>query len=179
MSLEPTTTQISAIQNGSPEAFEEFVREYRREFYFTAYRFLSDRDLAMDAVQETFMKILKGAKKFSGHSSFRAWTFQILRNTCVDLHRAQKSLFPIEAANERSTGALSPSQILINRERDEILWQAIRTLSETLRETLLLRVFHEMKHEEIADILKIPVGTVRSRLALARETLRQKLEKVL
>ena len=141
-------------------------------------RWLSgDADEARDLVQETFAKALKGFSGFREGTNFRAWMFRILRNTFLTsrtgLERRSTSQESEEGFEEQAISHDTPETAMIRRANMEMVQEAISRLPDHFREVLLLADIEEMKYQEVADTLDIPMGTVMSRLARARGLVRQ------
>jgi RNA polymerase sigma-70 factor, ECF subfamily len=141
-------------------------------------RWLSgDADEARDLVQETFAKALKGFGSFREGTNFRAWMFAILRNTFLTsrtgLERRNTSQADEEGFEETMVSADNPELTLIRRADTEMVQEAIAKLPATFRDVLLLADLEEMRYQEVADVLGIPMGTVMSRLSRARKQIRQ------
>ena len=131
-----------------------------------------DADEARDLVQETFAKALKGFASFRQGTNFRAWMFTILRNTFLT-SRTGLEWRRTEQEDESAVTHDTPEIALIRRADTEMMRQAIATLPLAFREVLLLVDIEEMRYQEVADVLRIPVGTVMSRLSRARKQLRE------
>jgi RNA polymerase sigma-70 factor (ECF subfamily) len=139
-----------------------------------------DSDDAEDLVQETYLKALRSFASFQPGTNFRAWIFQILRNTFLSSRtkferRMTEVLDSDEGEPELAVDTETPETILINRSDSQLLQRAIDDLPVHYRETLLLCEVEEMSYQEIAQILSIPIGTVMSRLARARKAVRESL----
>ncbi|HET7872478.1 MAG TPA: sigma-70 family RNA polymerase sigma factor [Terriglobales bacterium] len=139
----------------------------------------SDVDEARDLVQETFAKALKGLGSFQPGTNFRAWMFRILRNTFLTsrtgLERRNTEQEAEEGFEDSVASQDTPEVSLIRRADIELVQQEIGRLSAAFREVLVLADVEEMKYQEIADALDIPMGTVMSRLARGRRQLRQQI----
>jgi RNA polymerase sigma-70 factor (ECF subfamily) len=139
----------------------------------------SDADEARDLVQETFAKALKGLGSFQPGTNFRAWMFRILRNTFLTsrtgLERRNTEQEAEEGFEDSVASHDTPEVSLIRRADIELVQQEIGRLSPGFREVLVLADVEEMKYQEIADALDVPIGTVMSRLARARRQLRQQI----
>jgi RNA polymerase sigma-70 factor, ECF subfamily len=137
----------------------------------------SDADEARDLVQETFAKALKGLSSFQPGTNFRAWMFRILRNTFLTsrtgLERRNTEQEAEQGFEDSAASYDTPEVSLIRRADIELVQQEIGRLSPAFREVLVLADVEEMKYQEIADALDVPMGTVMSRLARARRQLRQ------
>lgn len=128
-------------------------------------------------MQETFLKALKGFASFREGTNFRAWMFRILRNTFLTsrtgLERRSTTQEDEEGFEESVITHETPELTLIRRADTELVQQAIAQLPVAFREVLLLADIEEMKYQEVADALTIPIGTVMSRLARARKQVRE------
>jgi RNA polymerase sigma-70 factor (ECF subfamily) len=137
-------------------------------------------DDAEDLVQETYVKALRSFASFRPGTNFRAWMFQILRNTFLSSRskverRMTVAMDSEENGPEVAVDTETPETILMNRSCSQVLQRAIDDLPVHYREALLLCEVEEMSYQEIADILSIPTGTVMSRLARARKAVRASL----
>ena len=137
-----------------------------------------DSNDAEDLVQETYLKALRSLASFRPGTNFRAWMFQILKNTflssCSKLERRMTvALDSEDDGPELAVDTETPETILINRSNSQLMQHAIDDLPLHYRETLLLCEVEEMSYQEIAEILSIPIGTVMSRLARARKAVRE------
>jgi RNA polymerase sigma-70 factor (ECF subfamily) len=171
----------SASSEDQPLAgFEELAMPLFDSLYNFARWIARDSDDAEDLVQETYLKALRGFASFQPGTNFRAWTFQILRNTFLNSRtsyerRMTKELDSDEDGPELAVDTETPETILINRSNFQLVQRAIDDLPVHYRETLLLCEVEEMSYREIAEILSVPIGTVMSRLARARKVVRQSL----
>jgi RNA polymerase sigma-70 factor, ECF subfamily len=136
-----------------------------------------DADEAQDLVQETFAKALKGFSSFREGSNFRAWMFRILRNTFLTsrsgLERRNTVQEGENGLDDLVVNPDTPELALLRRADSELVRQAIALLPPAFQEIVILADLEEMKYQEIADTLDIPIGTVMSRLSRARKLLRQ------
>jgi RNA polymerase sigma-70 factor (ECF subfamily) len=153
--------------------------------YNFAHWLTQDRVEAEDLVQETFAKALKGFRSFQPGTNFRAWMYQILRNTFLTSRTGLKSsaIVPLDEEDDQHILPASnetPESILLQRADRQLVQEALGELPVPYREVLLLCEFEEMSYQEIAATLAIPIGTVMSRLSRARRALRgavQELQK--
>lgn len=179
--VEDDRTLIAHCLAGQVEAFGELVRRYQDRLYNAVYRFLGNADDARDVVQEAFLSAFRALRKFRGRSQFFTWLYRIALNLAVDWKRRDKSLRALtEALGDlsRRESVTSPDWYLRRMEEDERLQQALAKLSTEHRLVLVLRDIEELSYEQIAEVLDIPIGTVRSRLHRARLELRQLLQKL-
>lgn len=171
---------LSMVKKGNIDAFDELVKLYQKRVVNIAYSLLSDREDALDAAQEVFIKVYKNISGFRGDSSVSTWIFRITQNVCRDFLRKRKAVFlSLDNDNEDEPGieiadeSDSPEQVSERNERTAALRAAIAQLEENQRTVLTLFDIQGMSYEEIACIVRCPVGTVKSRLYRARESLRK------
>jgi RNA polymerase sigma-70 factor (ECF subfamily) len=171
-------------------AFEEMALPLLPPLYNVAFWLSRDAADAEDLVQETFLKALRGFATFENGTNFKAWIFRILRNTYLTSRSglaAKRTVWLEDELNQRSgSGILQSPEAAIDRQtpetnlikmRDRAALQfAMEQLSPPLLEVILLCDVEEMKYKEIAIVLEVPIGTVMSRIARAREALRRSLE---
>ena len=170
----------SSQDEKSLAGFEELAMPLFDSLYNFARWIAHDSDDAEDLVQETYLKALRSFASFQPGTNFRAWIFQILRNTFLSSRtkferRMTEALDSDEVEPELAVDTETPETILINRSDSQLLQRAIDDLPVHYRETLLLCEVEEMSYQEIAQILSIPIGTVMSRLARARKAVRESL----
>jgi RNA polymerase sigma-70 factor (ECF subfamily) len=169
------------------QGFEELSMPLLPSLYNVARWLTRDATEAEDLVQETFLKALRGFASFEQGTNFKAWIFRILRNTYLSSRSglAATRTVALEPEWDSGTTELLP-EAAIDRETPELnlmrladraaLEDAMRNLAPPLLEVILLCDVEEMKYREIASVLEIPIGTVMSRIARARATLRQSLK---
>jgi RNA polymerase sigma factor (sigma-70 family) len=160
--------------------FEELAMPLFDSLYNFARWLVHNSIDAEDLVQETYLKALRSFASFQSGTNFRAWIFQILRNTflssCSKLERRMTvAMDSEEDGPELAVETETPEMILLNRCNSRLVQRAIDDLPVHYRETLLLCELEEMSYHEIAEILAIPMGTVMSRLARARKAVRESL----
>lgn len=159
--------------------FEALALPLLDSLYNFACWLSGDRDEARDLVQETFAKALKGFHSFQEGTNFRAWMFRILRNTFLTsrtgLERRNTSQEDEEGFEDAVVSYETPEVLAIRKADTEMVRDAIGRLSARFQEVLLLADIEEMRYQEIAETLDIPIGTVMSRLARARNQVRQHL----
>jgi len=158
--------------------FEELAMPLFDSLYNFARWLAQNSNDAEDLVQETYLKALRGFASFQYGTNFRAWMFQILRNnflsSCSKLERRMTvAMDSEEDGPELAADTKTPETILMNRFNSQLMQRAIDDLPVHCRETLLLCEVEEMSYQEIGEILSIPIGTVMSRLARAREAVRE------
>jgi RNA polymerase sigma factor (sigma-70 family) len=160
--------------------FEELAMPLFDSLYNFARWLARNSNDAEDLVQETYLKALRSFASFQYGTNFRAWMFQILRNTFLSSRtklerRMTVAMDSEEDGTELAVDTNTPETILMNRSNSHLVQCAIEELPVHYRETLLLCEVEEMSYQEIAEILSIPIGTVMSRLARARKAVRESL----
>jgi RNA polymerase sigma-70 factor (ECF subfamily) len=176
---------IAAAQQGDTTAFNQLVLQYQDLAYTVAYRIVSDPDAAADAAQEAFISAHRGLSRFRG-GSFRAWLMRIVTNACYDelRRRKRRPQSPLEAlygdesmpSSSRDSQPESPEQHVERQELDQLLQGGIDLLPDDQRLVLVLSDVQDFNYQEVADILGVPKGTVKSRLHRARARLRDYLQ---
>jgi RNA polymerase sigma-70 factor, ECF subfamily len=164
---------VSGLEN---KEFEKLAVPLLDGLYNFACWLSGDPDEARDLVQETFLKSLRGFASFQPGTNFRAWMYRILRNTFLTsrtgLERRNTSQEDEEGLEELAVSPETPELALIRRADTELVQGAIAQLAPIFQEVILLADMEEMRYQEIAEALDIPIGTVMSRLARARKQIR-------
>lgn len=179
---------IKRAANGDAAAFEQLVLKYQTQVYNLCFRVMGNGEDAADMTQETFLKAWRSLESFQGEAAFSTWLYRLASNTCLDQLRSMKRrpVLPLtvtdtdgeEQTVEVADSAPSPEDSLIRKEKRELLQEAMSSLDAQQRQILTLRVVNDLSYTEIAQVLSLKEGTVKSRLARARDTLRKKLEKI-
>ena len=164
----------------SSAGFEELAMPLFDPLYNFARWLVHNQYDAEDLVRETYLKALRSFPSFQAGTNFRAWIFQILRNTFLSLdsrleRRVTVAIDSEEDGPELAVVTETPETILLNRSNSQLVQRAIDDLPVHYREALLLCEVEEMSYQEIAEVLSIPTGTVMSRLARARKAVRKSL----
>ena len=153
--------------------FNVMVEDHGPTLYRMAYRLIGDGHEAEDVVQETFRSAWKSRRLYVSDRGGRAWLVAILRRRVVD--RWRKRRLPTVLSTEKPLDVSVPGEDPLANEYTDEMQRALGRLREELRETLLLVVVAELTHQEVADLLEIPLGTVLSRVSRARTKMRQYL----
>jgi len=154
---------VDACLAGRREAFDLIVERHRRAVYQLCYRFVNNHEDASDLSQDVFVRAYRGLRKFRGQSSLATWLYRIGVNVC--LNRVGARALPSEPIGDRQfvdTNAGSGTDRLVRAERQARVRAAIAQLPRKQRATLVLRMYHEMSHQEIADVLGSSVGAVKA-----------------
>ena len=174
---------IQRALKGDQEAFAALVTEHQRYIYNLALRLLKDEEEALDLAQETFVRAWTALPNFRGQSQFRTWLYRIATNLCYNrlpnLRRSLNDLGDdvISEVPETDLAFGNPAHGLESRELRSYLHKAIDELDGNYRLLISLRYQDELPYEEIATMLNLPLGTVKTGLFRAKEQLRRALEK--
>jgi len=175
---------IAETLGGNSAAFGQLVRKYQDRLYNTLVHALGDRHEAEDVVQEAFVQAFLKLDHFAGRSAFYTWLYRIAFNLAADKRRRHKPAVSIEhtrqlAGNDPPHSNPGPEGHLEQQERCEQVRRALAALAEEHRNVIVLREIEGCCYETIAEILDLPIGTVRSRLHRARLELRELLKQML
>jgi RNA polymerase sigma-70 factor (ECF subfamily) len=175
---------IERCLNGDQAAWETIVRMYRRKVFNIAYKFVGRHDQAEDLTQDVFLKLYKSLDTFDRRANFQTWLISVSRNLCIDHYRS------VRKERETINRDVDPSDLapvstdtpadykLEQRDRVVLLRQALDTLAPTLRTAVMLRDIQELTYQEIADKLRLPEGTVKSRINRGRTELARQIQKL-
>ncbi len=181
------TELIAECLQGRTDSFGQLVTRYQERLFGTLVTMLGSAEDARDVAQDAFVQAYQKLESFRGQSAFYSWLFRIALNSSVDHHRRQRRpTVSIDAAREQSGAEptdlhpeTSPSFGMERTERQKLVQLALSKLSPEYREVLVLKEMEDLKYEEIAVLVKIPVGTVRSRIHRGRAELKEILERLL
>jgi RNA polymerase sigma-70 factor, ECF subfamily len=184
----PASADIEALirrcLRGDQLAWDAIVKQYWRKVFNVAYKFVGKHDEAEDLTQDIFLKIFKSLDTFDRRANFQTWLISISRNLCIDHYRSvRKERETIDRdvdANDLTPTSPEPGPIAVleHRDRVSLLRQAMSALPETLRTAVLMRDIHELSYQEIADRLRLPEGTVKSRINRGRTELARQIRKL-
>ena len=174
---------IDATLSGCTDAFGELVEKYQERLYGSIVHLFGVRD-AEDIVQETFLKSLRQLDKFRGTSEFYSWLYRIGYNTAVDHYKSRMRTISLDDFEENTGTHIpgneqGPDEAVEEKDRLRQLQIALDALSQKHRTVIVLREIELLTYEEIADLLSIPEGTIRSRLHRARACLLEELKRVM
>ena len=177
-------TLIQRCLRGDQHAWDLIVRQYWRKVFNVAYKFVGKHDEAEDLTQDIFLKIFKSLDTFDRRANFQTWLISVSRNLCIDHYRSvRKERETIDRgvdASDLAPAAPEPGPIAALEQRDRVvlLRHAMAALPETLRTAVLLRDIQELSYQEIADKLRLPEGTVKSRINRGRTELARQIRKL-
>lgn len=183
---------MERARGGDRDAFDALIVRYQDRVYNMAFRMLGNREDALDCAQEIFLTVFRSLGRFEAKAKFSTWLYRVTVNRCRDELRRRGMVKHTRPASldapARTDGEErpdpparepSPEETAVGRETAVVVERAIAALPEDARETLVLRDLQDLSYEEIAGVLEIPVGTVRSRLNRARTLLKERLRPIL
>ena len=173
---------IAQARAGDREAFGRLVRIYQDRVFNVCLRIVTDRQIAEDLTQEAFIKAHRSIARFDGRAAFYTWLYRIAVNLCLSQRRARKPIVSLDQGDEKSNAAArlaadgpSPMDGADRHEKHDAVLAALAELDEESKAVVVLRDIESLDYGEIAEILNVPTGTVKSRLHRARMALRQRL----
>jgi RNA polymerase sigma-70 factor, ECF subfamily len=163
---------IEACQRGDREAFDRLVERYQRNVYRLCYRYVNNHHDASDMAQEVFLKAFRAIGRFRGDSAFSTWLYRIAVNTCLNFRSARR--LPSEPLEDDvADAARGVADRIEEDELSEQVREAVSRLPEKQRATLILKIYHDLTHEQVAAIMGSTVGTVKANLFHALGNLRK------
>ena len=170
---------IARARRGDADAFEQLVAAYRNQVFRLALRMCGNEADADEVAQEAFLSAWKGLPNFRGESRFSTWLYQLTTHAAIDLMRREKRQAAAEDIDEITAAddGPSPQQQVERTETQREIRSALMQLPEEYRQVLLLRFMQELSYEEIGQTLKLPAGTVKSRLNRAKAQLKDILSR--
>ncbi len=182
---------VCALRDGSERAYETLLLRFQQPVYNLALRLLNDPSDASDVVQEVFLKVFRNVGHFRGQSSLKTWIFRIAINEAHNQrrwffrHRHREVGIEDEQEDSRSRAdtladaAQSPYDYVLDQEQQSLVEEALARINPTFRAAVVLRDIMDLSYEEVAEVLQVSLGTVKSRILRGREALRLELEKKL
>jgi RNA polymerase sigma-70 factor (ECF subfamily) len=169
---------VRACLDGRPAAFDVIVQRHRRAVYQLCYRFVSNHEDASDLTQEVFLRAFRALQGFRGQASFATWLYRIGVNVCLNRAAAKRPASePIDSRSHVDLRAESPADRMLRAERDARVREAVAQLPAKQRAALVLRVYQEMTHQEIASALGTSVGAAKANVFHALRNLKRLLGK--
>ncbi|MGE3803275.1 MAG: RNA polymerase sigma factor [Gemmataceae bacterium] len=168
---------VCAAQAGDTAAFRQLIDAYERRLYYFLRRFLPRTDQVLDVLQEVWLTLFRRLPALREPAAFRVWLYQVAHDRVVSVIRKERREQDVVA--EYSSQLSDESAPLdLSTENAELVHRALAVLSADHREAIVLHFLEDMKLEEMADVLGVPAGTVKSRLFYARQALRRELERL-
>ena len=184
---------VAELKAGSEAAFEWLIAQYNHPVYSLLYRMLDDPSDAADTTQEVFIKVFRGIKRFHADSSLKTWIYRIALHEAFNQrrwhfrHKLKETSIepPAQAGEEHAVGikdlliddSKSPLDNVYDEELKARVELELRSLPEPYRTTVILRDIEDLSYDQIADVMKTSLGTVKSRLVRGRDALRNRLER--
>ncbi len=179
---------IKRAREGDQKAFEELLNKYRNLVYHVMMKMVRNPQEAEDLCQEAFIKAFRALASFNEEFAFSTWLMKIATNNCIDFLRKKKLKTysidePVQYKDERVKIEVpdhdpTPEKLLLREERNKMLDDAIQSLPPRYRHVIVLRHKEEKSYEDISEILKLPLGTVKARIFRAREMLNKKIKDI-
>jgi RNA polymerase sigma-70 factor (ECF subfamily) len=176
---------VRRVQSGDKSAFDVLVIKYQQKVINLVTRYVHDPHIAMDVSQESFIKAYRGLKNFRGDSAFYTWLYRIAINTAKNHLVTKRRRMPdddidAQEAEQYEGGEMlrdisTPENELLTEEINDTITAAINALPDDLRIAITLRELEGLSYEEISDAMDCPIGTVRSRIFRARESIEAEL----
>ena len=185
----PDADVVALAQQGREAAYRELVRRYERPVFSLVYRMVRDRETAEDLAQDTFVKVLNNVERYRPEFKFSSWLFKIANNVAIDhLRKRQLDTISTDGSRHATTaseveatsfevveGGQNALEQLASRELGEAIERAVANLRPQYRSCILLRHVEGRSYEEIAQMLDLPLGTVKTYIHRARHELRREL----
>ena len=182
---------VERLRQGEDRAYEELLAGYEEPIYNLVYRLVNQPIDAPDVVQEVFLKVFRNLNHFQGKSSLKTWIYRIAVNEAYNhrrwftRHKKNEVGIAAEEEGNRCLADLlpdrqrSPYELAVNEETRAMIEDALQRINPVFRAMVVLRDVEELSYEEIAEVLEISLGTVKSRIMRGREALRHELEQAL
>ena len=181
---------VAELKAGSEEAYSWLIARYHQPIYSLVYRILTDPSDAADTTQEVFLKVFRGMNRFNGDCSLKTWLYRIAIHEASNQrrwwfrHKSKETSMERQDEDGNSFGLCdtlvdpgeSPLEILAHQEVRARVEQELKQIAEPYRTTVVLRDIEGLAYDEIAEVLEISLGTVKSRLIRGREALKKRLE---
>jgi RNA polymerase sigma-70 factor (ECF subfamily) len=170
---------IQRLQQGETGAFEILVRRHQKAIFNLVYRLLGDYDEAAEIAQEAFLSAYKSVGQFRGDANFSTWLYRIALNHASTrrktLAKSQQRYVPLDGAEPVDEHRIDPADSVERKETQERVQKALNSLEPDDAAIILLRDMQDIPYDEVARMLNLPVGTVKSRLHRARQALKARL----
>jgi RNA polymerase sigma-70 factor (ECF subfamily) len=173
---------VAASKGGNQDAFALLVQRHQHRVFNLVYRMLQEYDEANEVTQETFLAAWQGLPSFRGDARFSTWLYRIAYNCCLkqlDMRKRDRILHTAMQAEQRLENADSETRVdteLVAHDRQKLVREQLSTLPTKYRLVLVLRHLQEKTYEEMADILAMPIGTIKTHLFRARNLLKERLQ---
>ena len=170
---------VRRVQQGDTDSFEVLVRRHEKAIFNLVYRLLGNYDEAAEVAQEVFLSAFRSIHQFRGEANFSTWLYRIGLNHAStrrkSLQTSQQRHIPLDGTEVIADGAVDPAKSVEHKEIQQRVQQALNSLDPEDARIVLLRDLQDIPYEDVAQMLDIPVGTVKSRLHRARQALKTSL----
>ena len=170
---------VRRVQQGDTDSFEVLVRRHEKAIFNLVYRLLGNYDEAAEVAQEVFLSAFRSIHQFRGEANFSTWLYRIGLNHASarrkSLQTSQQRHIPLDGTEVIADGAVDPAKSVEHKEIQQRVQQALNSLDPEDARIVLLRDLQDIPYEDVAEMLDIPVGTVKSRLHRARQALKTSL----
>lgn len=176
---------IQRAKRGERDAFAELIEIYKDKIFQLAYRMVGNRQDAEDIAQETFLRVYANLNSYDENYKFSTWIYRIATNLCIDRGRKKRPDFYLDAEVETGDGLdwysrlssqdKTPEDKVVTQELQETVQDALSQLQPKYRSIMILRYIEDLSLQEISEIVKLPVTTIKTRIHRGREALRSKL----
>ena len=184
LGMQTTDEELVVLSTaGDTESFNQLVVRWERPIYALAYRVLGREEDARDVCQETFLRAFRALKGFKGQAKFSSWLYRIALNLCRDWIRRERRtpvVTPLDAATEPAQANVqveTAEEQVVRRDLGRVITRAMTALSEAQRTTIVLKEYHGLTFQEIADLQGCPLSTVKTRLYEGLGVLRRQLQR--
>jgi len=179
---EPRAELVNAARAGDASAFDDLVLETQQGVYNVALGVLGNAQDAQDAAQDVFLRVWRALPAFRGDSSFGTWLYRVTVNVCLNRRRQYaagcQQIDGEELVEQLPAPGPDPQSITMRRERDAYLWEMVERLPAQYRLVIVLFYQQQMTYSQIADVLSLPLGTVKAQLNRARQVLARTLTRI-
>lgn len=172
-------------KRGDREAFAELIEIYKDKIFQLAYRMVGNRQEAEDIAQETFLRVYANLHQYNESYKFSTWIYRIATNLCIDRGRKKRPDFSLDEQAEGTEGLdwysrlasqdKTPEEKVVTQELQETVQEALNELAPKYRSIMILRYIEDLSLQEISEVLKLPVTTIKTRIHRGREALRGRL----
>lgn len=178
---------IESLRSGDERAYEQLLARFQQPVYTLAVRLLNNQAEAYDVVQEVFLKVFRNIEHFRGESTLKTWIYRITVNEAHNARRwfsrhcSREVELDLETQDNRNwsetiaDNGRSPFEVALDREHAELIENALARINPVFREAVVLRDITDLSYDEIAMVLGVSLGTVKSRILRGREALREQL----
>ncbi|MBB4825225.1 RNA polymerase sigma-70 factor (ECF subfamily) [Sporosarcina luteola] len=176
--MEEEQLWIRQVLAGDKQAFANIINKYKNPLYATILRMTKNPQDAQDLVQDAFIKVYRNLHKYDGSGPFSGWLYRVAINHCMDEFRKKRySTVQVQMDEEKIVNPTHPEIVFLKKEKSRQLERLISTLPVDERLIILLRYVNEISYEEIAELMGVPLSTVRNKLHRAKKKMRETVKR--